>query len=686
MRNPLQNLKISQRMALAIVIPILGLLVFSGLFVLDKYGEAQSMARLQRLAALAPVASAVVHELQKERGMSAGFISSRGGRFADTLRAQRGLTEAALKRYETFLTGFDAQIYGAALTDLLEEADDALANLTAKRAAVDGLRLSVPDMAAYYTATIHKLLDIDERMSVLSENAAVTNAIVAYTALLQSKERAGLERAMGATGFSAGVFKPAIHQRFLKLIAKQESYLEVFRMHASAEQIAFLEATLAGRAVTEVEEMRGIAIDSFGTNAPLGIEGPYWFETITKKIELLKKVEDRLAADLLALAADIEAANRRAFLVVGSLALLLLGITLVLAVMIARGITRPLSNVTRVITALAEGQAHVDVSHTDRGDEIGNIARAVGVFQENAQEVMRLREEQARSEERAAMEKREAMERLAGSFESTVKVVVDSVSSASAQMESNARFVSTSADQTQEQASTVAAASEQASSNVETVAAATEELSASIGEISRQVAESSRIATEAVQEAERTNTQVRGLVDAASNVGDVVNLISDIAEQTNLLALNATIEAARAGDAGKGFAVVASEVKTLATQTAKATEEISQQIGAIQAATGEAATAIEGIGSVVTKINEIAAAIAAAIEEQGAATEEIARNVQEAAKGTKQVSGTIVSVNDAAAENGRSAREMLDATTQLTREAAKLATEVDHFLERVRAA
>ncbi|PCJ60477.1 MAG: chemotaxis protein [Rhodospirillaceae bacterium] len=271
---------------------------------------------------------------------------------------------------------------------------------------------------------------------------------------------------------------------------------------------------------------------------------------------------------------------------------------------------------------------------------------------------------------------------MTNNFERHVKGVVQTVASASTELQASAEEMSSIAKRTSEQSASVSAAAEEATTNVQTVAAAAEELSSSISEISRQVSKSSEVAQNAVTQAEETNVTVEGLAEAAQKIGDVVSLINDIAGQTNLLALNATIEAARAGDAGRGFAVVASEVKNLANQTAKATEEIGNQISAIQGATGEAVSAIKGIGSTIKEINEIAASIASAVEEQGAATSEISRNVQEAATGTQEVTGTISQVAAAADEAGQSAGQVLEAASELSQQSETLGKEIAAFINK----
>jgi methyl-accepting chemotaxis protein len=350
------------------------------------------------------------------------------------------------------------------------------------------------------------------------------------------------------------------------------------------------------------------------------------------------------------------------------------------------GIVKPVVLLKAVMEAFAGNNLNANVPGLDRRDELGDMARTVEVFKKNGLEVERMRAEQQETEKRNAEQRKADMFKLADDFEGAVGEIIETVSSASTELEASASTLTSTAARSQELSIVVAAASEEASTNVQSVASATEELSSSVNEISRQVQESARMAREAVDQARATNDRVSELSRAASRIGDVVELINTIAGQTNLLALNATIEAARAGEAGRGFAVVASEVKALAEQTAKATGEIGQQISGIQAATQQSVNAIREISGTIEKLSEISSTIAAAVEEQGAATQEISRNVQQAAEGTQQVSSNITDVQRGATETGSASSQVLSAAQSLSGDSNRLKLEVGKFLNSVRAA
>ena len=367
------------------------------------------------------------------------------------------------------------------------------------------------------------------------------------------------------------------------------------------------------------------------------------------------------------------------------LAGLVLVISAALATLIGRGIVRPVRTMTGAMTKLAAGDKSVTVPARENRDEIGDMARAVEVFKQNAIRADALAADQ--ESERAAKERRATvLTETVRVFEAQVSGMAGQLSSAATELEATAESMTETAGQTNSQATAVAAAAEEASAGVQTAAAAADQLASSIGEIGRQVAKAAEVSERAVGDARRTDGIVRALADSAQKIGDVIGLITSIAGQTNLLALNATIEAARAGDAGKGFAVVASEVKNLAHQTAKATEEIAGQIARVQDATKEAVGAIQGITVTIGEVSTIATTIAAAVEEQGAATAEIARNVQQTASSTQQVTTTITGVSAAANSTGAAAGQVLSSAGNLSRQAEQLTGEVDRFLANVRAA
>ena len=429
-----------------------------------------------------------------------------------------------------------------------------------------------------------------------------------------------------------------------------------------------IKAALAGQPVIFRTELAGTPVSVYAgpvsdfTGKPVGVAF------------VAKDVSDYVAAT---------SNSQNTLLIIGAVILL---IGLIVAWLIGSRISNPIERMTEAMGKLASGDLDIEVPARERKDSIGRMASAVQVFKDNAIEKGRLEKEQEEKERQAEEEKRKTLRRMADQFETSVGVVVEQVSSAATEMQASSQSMTVTAEEATRQSAAVATASEQASANVQTVASAAEELSSSISEIARQVGQASAIASGAVNEAEQTNVKIQGLADAANKIGEVVALITDIADQTNLLALNATIEAARAGDAGKGFAVVASEVKNLANQTAKATDEIGTQISGIQTATQEAVAAIESITKTISEIDEVASGIASAVEQQGAATQEIARNVEQAAAGTQEVSSNINGVSEAATETGAAAREIQSAAGELSQQSESLRSEVQKFLENVRAA
>lgn len=680
----LDSISVSLRISLVAMLPLIAMVYFSSSTLLERQNTVAEMDTVQSLAQLAPDISAVVHEMQKERGMSAGFIGSKGKKFSDTLPTQRKDTEGKIATMKIALSNFDAAAISSTLANKIRVAETAVSELASKRQQVSNFSFTIPQMAGYYTPTIAKLLAIVEEMGVLSSNVEVTKTITAYTSFMQGKERAGIERAMGAGGFGSGEFKPGIYQKYVGLIAQQKTFFGAFNLYAAFEQKEFMKKTLSGPIVDEVARMRKIALASPQTQDLKGVSGGDWFKAITKKINLMKQVEDNIANKLQMQAKAIRDDAQAAFMFFLTLLGVLLVVIITLVFLTVRSITKPLNILTSTAINIAEGDLNSVVTVIYKRDEIGQMARAVQVFKDGAMRVQAMTAEQDSARNLAKHDRAMLMNTMADNFHKNVGGVVQMVSSASTEMQASAGSLSATAEETNAQSSAVATVANETANHVETVATAAAELSSAIQEISSQVSKSSAISGEAVAEAERANDMVKSLDVAANKIGEVVALITDIADQTNLLALNATIEAARAGDAGKGFAVVASEVKNLANQTAKATEEISGQISAIQAATQNAVNAIGGISTTIEQISEISGSIAAAIEEQSAATQEIARSVEQVSNGTAEVTSNIAGVTEAAQETGVASGEMLSAANELAQQAVILNDEMDKFLIEVR--
>jgi methyl-accepting chemotaxis protein/CHASE3 domain sensor protein len=469
------------------------------------------------------------------------------------------------------------------------------------------------------------------------------------------KALAALKTAM--TAFGAAIAGDEARKLFADVNANVEKYTEAY--HKAAHDAQEIEVLVTRDMVKSAE---AIAADAEAVKAS-GIAEEKQIEHET--VGLIASTEQFILA-----------------LAIGSLVL-----GFAFAWLIGRAISKPVVGLCVGMRELADGNFSVVLPGLGRGDEVGDMAQAVETFKIKAEQKARDEAEAKARQDKIAAEQRKAeMLKLADQFEGAVGEIVQTVSSASTELEASATTLTATAERAQMVTTTVASASEEASTNVQSVASATEEMASSVNEISRQVQESARIARDAVTQAEATNNRVSELSAAAGRIGDVVELINTIAGQTNLLALNATIEAARAGEAGRGFAVVASEVKALAEQTAKATGEIGLQINGIQAATDQSVAAIRGIGATISKMSEITSTIASAVEEQGAATQEIARNVQQAAEGTQQVSSNIIDVQRGASETGSASSQVLSAAQSLSRDSNRLKDQVSKFLDTVRAA
>jgi methyl-accepting chemotaxis protein len=403
---------------------------------------------------------------------------------------------------------------------------------------------------------------------------------------------------------------------------------------------------------------------------------------LTNDLDTLGKLYAKRSRDIYAQIASDTGTSALEMMVLGAMALML---AISGALVIHRSVARPLAAVTGVTEAVARGDDVRGVPYSDRGDEIGALARSIAVFQDAMRRNVELNktvvsdaEARTRRQDRIAAE-------IAG-FGTEIEASLSELGRLFEHMLAASSQLTEVADLASTKTAGAAAASNEAFANVRDIASAAEELAVSVTEIDRQVAQSNAITSKAVSEAARSNDAVRELDEAGRRIGDVIKLITDIASQTNLLALNATIEAARAGEAGRGFAVVAGEVKALSSQTAKATDEIGAQIAAMQGATRRSIEALAGIERTIGDIGKISGAIATAVTEQGAASQEMARSIEVAAHRTNDAAAEVERVGAATQDTRASAASVKTLADDLAAAAANIRAQVDQFFGKLNAA
>ncbi len=461
------NLKIRARIAAALLLPTAGLLAISSLVLVERWQLAADMRQLEDLAKLANHLSRFVHELQKERGMSAVYQGSRGKQMGDTLPQQRQLTDRYRTELQGFLASFDAAPYGGGLKAELDRTLGMIGELDGKRVQIDRLAITPAEGVTYFTDTNMQSVKTMAQIALASKSAETSNAISAYVGFLYGKEKTGQERAVGAAGISAGKFTEEDYLRFVQVTAEQGAYLSGFQSYAPEAIRNFYARTVAGHDVDEVARIRKIVFAGGLTGDLKGTEGPYWYKVTTAKIDLMKKVEDNIAQQLEALATGESASAEVTLLITSGAVAILLAVTAVLGTTIVRGITGPLTILTNAMGRLAGGDKAVEISGTENLDEIGAMARAVVIFRENM-----IRADELAAKEMEALKAREyrarTMEELTRGFDTDVSGVLTMVKAASSDLQATATAMTSTAEESKRQVTVAAAATEQTSVNVQT--------------------------------------------------------------------------------------------------------------------------------------------------------------------------------------------------------------------------
>lgn len=592
----LNNLKVGTKLICLMLIPLITLIVFSVVLISERYQVAQESALLKHGVTLATKISLVIHELQKERGTSAGFLGSQGRDFKEALQDQRNLSDEKIKELHSFLTEFDLHTYPKNVQDSLQVSLEAIGKINEIRKGVDSLNIKVGDVLGYYTGTIARNIQSIVEIINISTNNQITRNLVAYVNFLNAKENAGQERAVLSNTFSADKFASGIYNRFIALTTAQNIFLEDFKRYASQENYQYYLKMTEDKSFSEVERMRKIAMEHF-MEGGFGVKATYWFSTITQKINLLKDVEDKLAGDLIGQISRIEKANFFSFWVMLSIAGVVVIVTLAVGYLIAHSITFRIRLMRKYLVELKNTKdIGKEIIIGKSSDEIGIINQAMNDFLEAIRQIFL----------QLAPQSKQNLQTSKNLLDSAKEVLLRTQEG----FELSSKTEMTGKEVERELEDNI----QKTNATMQDVLAAKEELdnaSNTIINFTQTIAQDAQLQEDLVH-------NVALLDKEAQNIKGILGAIDDIASQTNLLALNAAIEAARAGEHGRGFAVVADEVRQLAERTQKSLNEIDAIINTI----------VQSINGVSTQITQNAKSFYHIVEESQTIQEAITSVVE----------------------------------------------------------
>ena len=614
----LNNLKINTKMFIFMIFPLFAMIVLSVILTKEEFSNYQEAKLLNSSVVLSTKISSLIHELQKERGSSSGYLGSKSQNFLDILNEQRKLSDEKLKELNLYLSSFDANAQPQILRDALNQFTKELQNITNIRTSINELNIPVAKALGYYTNTIKLGLDTITQISNISSNDIITKELVAYVAFLKTKENAGQERAVLSNTFAADKFGEGVFEKFISLLTAQNIYLEDFKHYTSKENIEKYDTLTKDKSFDEVQKMRDVAIKN-SNSGNFGIEATFWFKTITDKINLLKNLEDALANELITDILQIQNKNSLYFYTILSVVSIFTILTIVLGYFIVRNITSRIKKIQQGLYDLEQSKDMTKIAtfHIKAKDEIGAIFVSIEQFLNSIKQIFI--QLNAQSKQNVSISKdlfegaKEVLEKTQQGFD-----LSNTASKIGLNVDNSLNLNMQKTDET-----------------MNDIITAREELALTAKTINNFAQD----VTNDAQKQEQLASRVTELDNDAQNIKSVLTTIADIADQTNLLALNAAIEAARAGEHGRGFAVVADEVRKLAEKTQTSLNQINVTISAIA----------KSINDVSTEITENAKNFYNFVQ----SSQDIQKNIE-------SITGKIVNVSGLATETIHSSKMLTD--------------------------
>jgi len=660
---------VRNKLILSVCVPVLAIAAIGLNTIRQKLVVVNEMSQVEALTHFAVEISEFVHEAQKERGLTAGFISSNGEKFRNELVNQHKVTDGKLAVLQETLASKDTTVFSERLQHSLSRAMESIDDLDQMRSSILSMKLPLGEALGYYTYNHAELLDAVAEMSAESTDSKLATQFVVYASYLQAKERVGIERAVLTGVFTRDSIDLDTYARFINLVSEQDMYLHEYRIYAGAEQIRGLDQIESSSIFQHVQSFRDIVYEK-QLAGDFGVDAQKWFSAATEKIDKLKFFENTLSENLLASALSARDIAKSVAISTAGILTAVIATIIVIGVFITRSLLGPLTKLRSIMSEMASGEKDLSNRADDqRSDELGKVASAFNRFvemlqQSNEREKIKADDlkgkvkqllvvAQAASDGNLTLDKPyesdDDLGELANGFDSmfdNISLVLNEVIAGSAQINAGAQQCASASQQLSEGATQQAA-------SLEEVAASLEEVGAMINQNADNATQASTLSDEAQANADKgsqemvaMNEAMVSIKDSSEEISKIIKVIDDIAFQTNLLALNAAVEAARAGEHGKGFAVVAEEVRNLAMRSAEAAKNTSQMIEqsvdranngvSIASRVGEALSEIVNSSG---KVNTLLTEIASASKEQAEGIDQINKGVSELDKVTQQNAG-----------------------------------------------
>ncbi len=631
-----KNMKIKTKLIIMILIPMLALLYFSVDLIIDKYNISKEMIKIQSLVELSVKISNLVHETQRERGRTGGYLGSNSTKFRNELINQRKLTDTRIKELNQFIKSFDKTIFNNQFNKRLDNSFEALNKIESTRSAILSQNLNVNKALGYYTNLNALFLNVVEYVSNLSSNVEIAHQSSAYVNFLLAKERSGIERAVITNTFAGNKFGAGMFNKFSALVTEQELYIKVFKSFATTDKEKLYDSKSKDNSFLQVQNMRNIAFEK-ADKGDFGVEADKWFETITKKINILKEIENNLSKSLINQSNLLKSNAYAAFTIylVGTTIVIIL--TILIVYFSFRSINKPLRQVITNLKDIAQGEGDLTKKiHVNTKEEMGELAKYFNLFVDKLKTVI-----------------------------SQIGEVSNSLAASSEEINASARSL---ADGAQSQSAGV----EETSATMEEFTANVKQISNNINEVNQESQKLMDIAVESLPKVDNAMNSIEKISESSIKIREIVNVINDIADQTNLLSLNASIEAARAGEHGRGFAVVAEEISKLANRSADSTKQIENLMK----------ISIKDIENGVSLVSSATGAfrqIVNGVENTASYIEDITKAIEQQKIGTDQVVESINEISSVTETNAAGAEQMSASTTELQNQAETLNHLVNQF-------